>query len=281
MKTYIKIKLVLIALIFASCTDVVDVNVPEAEPRLVIEASLDWEKGTAGNEQTIKLSLSSPYFTNTVNPIVTGASVVVTNDNDGTEFIFEDQNNGNYTTTNFVPVVNQSYTLQVVYLNETYIAHETLMAVSDIDEISQSREGGFDKDLLEVNIYYNDPIDEENFYLIRYIEEGDILPYIEDASDEFTNGNRMTDFFEKENDEDINQKEFESGDIVYINLFGISEQYHNFIRLLINQYDSVGNPFDSTPVTLKGNCQNINNPSNYAFGYFRLTQVVKASYTFQ
>ncbi len=38
--------------------------------------------------------------------------------------------------------------------------------------------------------------------------------------------------------------------------------------------------FDTTPVAVKGNCLNETNSDNYAFGYFRLTEVVKASYTF-
>ena len=51
MKNYIKGLLILTGIVFASCEDVIDVDVNNAEPRLVIEASLDWEKGTAGNGQ--------------------------------------------------------------------------------------------------------------------------------------------------------------------------------------------------------------------------------------
>ena len=281
MKTYFKSIIAIVTIIFTSCTDVVDVEVPTAAPRLVIEASIDWEKGTLGNEQTIKLSESTPYFDSTTTSIVIGASVKITNDSDNTEFIFADQNNGEYTNTNFIPVLNQSYTLEVVYENETYIAKETLTSVVDIAEITQSREGGFNSDALEVNVYFNDPPDEENFYLFRFQEEGDLLPELEDYSDEFTNGNLVTNFYEKEDDEDINQEEFEAGDVVYINLYGISEQYYNYMSLLLEQYYSVGDPFSTTPVALRGNCVNTTNPDNYGLGYFRLTEVVKTSYTFE
>ena len=91
----------------------------------------------------------------------------------------------------------------------------------------------------------------------------------------------MTIFFEKGEDEDINQEEFIPGDVVDIRMYGVSETYYNYIRLLIEQYDSVGDPFSSTPAALRGNCTNTTNVDNYAFGYFRLTQVAKASYTFQ
>ena len=46
---------VLIAILFNSCEDVVSVNLNTAPPKLVIEASINWLRGTAGNEQKIKL----------------------------------------------------------------------------------------------------------------------------------------------------------------------------------------------------------------------------------
>ena len=76
-------------------------------------------------------------------------------------------------------------------------------------------------------------------------------------------------------------EEFKVGDIVHFELYGISEQYFNYIKILIDQSVSSGDPFSTTPAPLRGNCINLTTPDNYAFGYFRLSQVVKASYTFQ
>ena len=143
MKKYIRNILIITAILYTSCTDVIDVDVPTAAPRLVIEASIDWEKGTTGNEQTIKLSSSTPFFDTTSNNSVIDASVKVTNNLTNQEFIFANQYNGEYITSNFIPVLNQSYTLEVIYNNETYLAEETLISVVDIDEITQSREGCF------------------------------------------------------------------------------------------------------------------------------------------
>src|SRR5690606_2674190 len=161
MKTYIKFLCLFVCIVFTSCEDVIDVNLSEGKTRLVIEASLDWEKGTSGNQQLIKLSTSSPFFQTNENNEVTGASVKVTNNNTGTEYMFTDENNGTYTISNFVPIIGHTYTLEVVYDGETYTGNETLTAVPSINGITQSVEGGFDSDLLEVNIYYNDPADEE------------------------------------------------------------------------------------------------------------------------
>ncbi len=274
-------KILSIVLICASCTDVVDVDVPEAPPRLVVEASIDWEKNTLGNQQSILLSTSTPYFDNLSNNSVTDASVKITNNTSNEEFEFTHQGNGIYGTSSFVPVLNQSYTLEINYQGETYIAEETMTPVVDIDEISQAREGGFDDEALEVDIYFNDPGNEENFYLFRFEEEGDLLPELLAIPDEFTDGNRMKVFFEKEEDEDIGQEEFEPGDIAFIEFYGISKQYFNYIDLLIEQYENAENPFGTVPATLKGNCVNPSNPENYAFGYFRLNEVNRVTYVFQ
>ncbi|PIA77744.1 hypothetical protein BFR04_09940 [Gaetbulibacter sp. 4G1] len=278
---YIKQIAIIACLILASCEDVIDVTVPTAAPRLVVEASIDWEKGTVGNNQTIKLHTSTPYFDTTTNNIVTGATVKVTNTNSGAEFTFTDQNNGTYTTSSFIPVVNDTYTLEIVYNGENYQASETLKSVSDINRITQSLEGGFDDEVLDVTIFWDDPADEENYYLVRVLEVGDMFPFLEEISDEFINGNEIDDFFEKDDDADDPTEEFNPGDTVDISLFGISERYHNYMQLLIEQYDSGGDPFSSVAAEIRGNCINTTTPDNYAFGYFRLTQVVKESYTFQ
>ncbi len=278
---YIKQIAIIACLILASCEDVIDVTVPTAAPRLVVEASIDWEKGTIGNNQTIKLHTSTPYFDTTTNNIVTGATVKVTNTNSGAEFTFADQNNGTYTTSSFIPVVNDTYTLEIVYNGENYQASETLKSVSDINRITQSLEGGFDDEVLDVTIFWDDPADEENYYLVRVLEVGDMFPFLEEISDEFINGNEIDDFFEKDDDADDPTEEFNPGDTVDISLFGISERYHNYMQLLIEQYDSGGDPFSSVAAEIRGNCINTTTPDNYAFGYFRLTQVVKESYTFQ
>lgn len=281
MKNTILVVLSIIAITLTSCTDVIDVEVQNAPPRLTIEASLDWEKGTAGNEQIIKLSTSTPYFFDkNTNTAVTGASVKVTNDSNGQEFVFVDQNNGVYTTSSFIPILNQAYTLEVAHLGETYTATETLIPVVDITSITQSTEKGFSDTDLEVNINFTDPEDEKNYYFFKYKAQGDLLPFLETAKDEFVNGNDINWWFEKEDDDSNNIKAFLPGDIVDIAFYGISERYYNYIRLLIEQSEGVG-LFSPIPVALRGNCINLNNPEGYAYGYFRLTQVVRESYTFE
>ena len=223
MKKYIRFILLTTIIACSSCTDVVEVNVPEAAPRLVVEASIDWDKGTTGNEQTIKLSSSTPFFDENTNQIVTGASVKITNDSNNEEFIFADENNGEYVSTNFVPIINQAYTLEIIYNNETYIAKETMKAVSDFENVFQE----IDNDDIVINVEFNDPGDQENYYLTKFKDRNETLP-----------------------------------------------------ELFYDTDECEGGPLSTTPAPIKGNCSNITTPENYAFGYFRLSQMVQTSFMY-
>lgn len=279
MKTLKKIILAIIIIAFASCEDVVDVEVQEGPKRLVVEASLDWEKGTEGNIQTIRLRESTPFFNTDTDTGVIGASVVVTNNGSGNSYIFTDQGNGEYQTTDFEPVLEQTYSLRIEYNGEVYTATETMTPVTDITRVFQDREDGFDDQVLEVHVVFTDPEEEGNNYLLKFQREGDLLPDLEEGEDEFVNGNEIDWWYEIEKDEDTHTEPFKPGDVVNIEMYGISRAYYDYIKILISQLGGVG-LFESTPVAVKGNCINTTNPDNYAFGYFRLTQVVKTSYTF-
>jgi len=278
MKRIFKHLVLFISLVLSSCTDVIEVEVPFSGSRLVIEASLDHEKGSLGNSQTIKLSESIPYFDTTSSSIVTGAVVRVINDSNGEVVEFIDQNNGNYTTSIFRPSPNRTYTLEVVYNGETYIAKETLKPVVDIKEVNRSTQNGFDKNAIEVNIYFDDPFEVENYYLVSFQAQDDLFPALLDVSDEFTNGNEITVFYEKIENDRTGETELQPGDIVDIKLYGISKTYFNYIRLLIEQSATSGDPFSTVPAPLRGNCTNQDNPDNFAYGYFRLTEVDRISY---
>lgn len=269
--------LILFLILFTACTDVVDVEVQNGPERLVVEASLDWEKGTSGSVQTIRLQKSTPFFDENNVTDATGATVVVTNESTGETYGFIDQNNGQYLTNGFEPVLGQSYSLRIEYNGEVFTATETMTPVTEITDVFQDRADGFDEELLEVHIVFTDPAAEGNNYLFKFQRQGDLLPDLEAAEDEFVNGNEIDWWYEIEDEEDV--PPFEAGDVVDIEMYGISGAYYDYIKILIAQLGGVG-IFDTTPVAVKGNVINETSPDNYAFGYFRLTEVDRTSYTF-
>ncbi|WP_299159248.1 DUF4249 domain-containing protein [uncultured Tenacibaculum sp.] len=259
-------------LLLISCTEKIDIAVPNGGARLVIDASIGWVKGTTGKNQIIKLSTSTAYFDANPNTPATGAKVKVIKENDGTEFVFLDQGNGSYIATNFIPELNQTYVLEIVYNSKTYSATETLIPVVDITKVEQTISMEANEENVKVTIYFNDPANEANYYLGEFVPSFNPSLNLQPLEDRFTNGNQN--FMEFED------KDLITGSTLVISLYGVSKQYYNFINLLLRQSDSGGgSPFQTTPVQLKGNCKNLADPNEEVLGYFRLGQVVRTTYT--
>lgn len=262
--------IVLILISFFSCEDVIDVDVPTSEPRLVIDASINWIKGTTGNEQSIKLTLTAPFFDEEVPP-ANNAQVYITDENSNIFNFIEDGNSGIYLNSSFIPIINTEYRLTIVYKNETYTGTETLLAVPDIEFVEQNLEGGITGEETEIKAFFTDPINEENYYFFEFIPNIPVIKTLDTFKDEFVNGNLIFGFYVEE---DLNP-----GDSVTIRNHGVSERFYEFMYVLLQQTGDSGGPFETQPATVRGNCMNITNSSNYPLGYFRLSEVSEVIYT--
>lgn len=271
---YKQLSIVLLTtLCLISCTENINVAVPNGGNRLIVEASMDWKKGTTGQNQRIKLSTSKAYFDTSPNTPVIEASVKVTKNDTGTEFIFQDQGNGIYTTTNFVPELNKSYSLQIIHNGKTYAATETMTPVVDISNVEQTISSNSNNSNTQVTIYFDDPANESNYYLGEFITPIEPLASWDPLSDNFTNGNQNSMEYENES--------FVVGTTINVNLYGISKRYYNYFNLLLTQSEGAGSVFQTTPVRLKGNCKNIADPNEEVLGYFKLSEVATTSYVIQ
>lgn len=251
-----------------SCEDVIDVDLNTEAPRLVIEASINWQKGTTGNFQSVKLSLTAPFFGENVPP-ANGAEVLIADSSDNVYIFNEVGNNGIYVNNDFAPSIDETYQLTIIYEGETYAATETLQSVVPIDFVEQNNDGGFSGDDVEIKVFYTDPIDQENFYLFEF--ETIYGTFIEVYKDEFTNGNQIFGFFAEE--------KLEPEDEVTIRIHGTSERFYNFMFILLQQIsEEGGGPFETQPATVRGNIVNQTNPDHYPFGYFRLSEVDEIVY---
>jgi hypothetical protein len=102
MKIYQLTLVVLITLFLSSCEDVIQVDLDTATPRLVIEASIQWQKGTTGNDQKVKLTTTTGFYSQTI-PTVSGATVFITNSSNVVFDFIETPNSGEYLCSSFVP----------------------------------------------------------------------------------------------------------------------------------------------------------------------------------
>ena len=154
MKLLQKIIILSTLLFVTGCEKAINVPLKTASPRLVIDASIDWIKNTAGKEQKIVLSTSTGYYSSEF-PSVSGAVITVTNALNTVFTFVETPGTGEYVCHNFLPVIGQAYTLKVVLNGETYTASETFTPVPKIeDTIDQNDKGGEMGDEIEVTFSY-------------------------------------------------------------------------------------------------------------------------------
>jgi hypothetical protein len=255
-----------------SCEEVVHVDLDTAPAKLVIDASINWEKGTIGNQQTIKLTTTTGYYSNVI-PTVSGAIVFVTNSSNTVfDFLEEVPNTGQYICNNFNPVIGETYVLTVNYAGQTYTASEKMIPVPEIASVAQRDDAGFSGEDIEVKFFFQDNGSENNSYLTKYITPVNAFPQFEAIDDRFEQGNQMFGIYSHE--------DLEVGDTIDFTLYGISTQYFNYMDLLIG-ISNGGGIFSTPPATLRGNIVNQTNEDNYCLGYFRLCEEVKMQYVVQ
>jgi hypothetical protein len=256
--------LILITFLFISCEKVIDVNLETAAPRLVIEASINWVNGTVGNEQKVKLSTTTDYFSNTIPP-VTDALVFITNSSNQQFDFVQDTEPGIFKCTNFIPVLDETYTLTVIYKNEIYISTEKLLNTPVVKRVEQKDDGGILGDAIEVKFVFDDIPNKTNHYFLRIDDPYKVIPEYGVLEDRFFENNEMFGLYFSE--------DLKTGDTIKFTNNGITLNYYNYMNILISQAGG-GNagPFSTPTSTIRGNIVNQTNFNNFALGYFRLSK---------
>lgn len=258
------------SILFYSCEDVIEVDVKPGDNRLVIDAEILWNTENSGNTQHIYVSRLTNYY-ETKTTKVSHAEVQISNTTGEVFNFIETEEAGTYQCNDFIPKLGESYQLEVLVDQEVYTASETLVSTPEIIRIEQGAKGGLAEDQYEVIFYFNDPIEEENYYLEDFQTDFLIYPEYGISKDEFFNGNEI--------DFSFSNEDLEVGNTVNTRFRGISEQFYHYMSLILESYGA--NPFGTPPANIRGNIINKTNEDNYALGYFRLSQVREFSYTIE
>jgi hypothetical protein len=119
---------------FTACEKVINVDLKNAEPRIVVEGVLD----NGGNPATVRITKSVSFSNTTSAPTVSGASVKIS-DNVGNNFILTETTPGVYTNNTLVGQIGKTYTLTVQNAGITYTGKSTIPRQAPIDTIYQER----------------------------------------------------------------------------------------------------------------------------------------------
>ena len=292
MKKYILNTLIALgALSLSSCEDVIDLaGITNVSSMLVVDGNVT----DVSTEQTITLTQSQDYFTNTPAKPVLGATVTVT-DNDGNIFTFTDlKGDGKYvwTPTTAIPKIGQvgkTYTLKITANGETYQAVSALKRVPTIDSIAyeygddrlnqRDDDKGYPKVGYDAQFYARDFTGIGDCYRIIAYKNGKVLEVSNtvaiayDAAIQKSNGAADGLVFSLPVRSTISPQLYSEGDTIKVELRSITEGHFDFwtqARLEVNN----GGLFSRPSANIPTNVNNVNAASSKkAIGWFGTSAV--------
>ena len=248
-KTWI---LFFLILLFTGCEKVIEVDLNDANPAIVIEANIT----NSAKLVEVKISKTASYFgTDSIN-MVSNAVVTIETEAGKKVTLFEVKK-GIYRTWNLYPMPGRTYKITVEAEGKTYSAESVLNYSVEIDSLTQEYNDGFGflKKGYNVNLYFHDPEEAKNYYRLKIYVNGKL-----DQNDAdyiiFDDQNMNGQYIELK----IRRKIFDVGDSVTYELISLDEgayEYFNSLQELVNV--NPGSAAPSNPVS---------NFSNGALGYF-------------
>jgi hypothetical protein len=157
-----------LGLIHLSCTKVVDINLNDAAPRIIIEGGLSDNPASC----SIKISKTVNFDQPNDFPAVTGALVTIAEES-GEKTILIETSAGLYKADFYRGIPGKTYTVTVTTGGKTYSASSAMAYPIEIDSLRSERISwenfGKTETFNYVIIQYQDPKWQDNYY--RYIEK--------------------------------------------------------------------------------------------------------------
>jgi hypothetical protein len=290
----------LIALLLASCEEVVDVDLPETESKLVVDGLLRVDKSQEFIDVRIGLKESTTFFEE--NSPVQAESVRITYGVPSGGGLFETLSYSNLTEEEpgsgiYVPDPNFSsdqrirtsaaepgtvFILEIRYQDKYYFAQTEYIQTVPIDNLRQG-DGVFfgDEEQTEVIVTFTDNGEQDNFYVFDFM-----FGEFQVVEDEFFQGQQFE--FSFFYDDKTNP-----GDEITVSILGATEEYYNYMDLILEQSGNAGGPFQTPVATVRGNVfdvtgldnitilDNVERPNDYALGYFGVVQEYSRTITIE
>lgn len=246
----------MISFIWISCESEIDVQLPDYDPKLVIDGYIE-----QGKFARVALTESASYFEDIDEDKLKRASVVTAKvtvtDGENTDILTLRKNvNGFppliYEGTDVRGEVGKTYRLTIENKGQTYSAQTTILPPPTFDSLwTEHVEGEEGQYVLKGR--FTDNEDEENYYRIftrRKNKDNKYIPlYLLALGDKFFDGKTLNlDILRgAENYADIdNDLYFESGDTVLVRFCSMDKTHFDFWRTIEREVYATGNPFSSS-----------------------------------
>lgn len=241
-----------LVMVVAACKKVINVDLNNADPHVVIEGEIT---NTQGPYQ-VKITNTVNFSSGNTYPPVSGATVTITDSTVKRTFTLNETSPGIYTTNQLTGIPKHIYRLSVQSGGKEYVATSTMPGTVALDSVTFAENTSFngDKDINAV-VNFRDPTGLGNYYQFTEVLNGRLIPNI------FVFEDRLSDarYIEQPlyNDSTYLQK----GDTLVLTMSCIDKNIYNYFFTLINVTGN--NNFQSaTPANP------VTNFSNGALGYF-------------
>lgn len=190
---------------YSSCVDIIDLELESSEPHPMIEAYIDYN-----NFAAVSVTMSAAY-NDVIDYSQVEATVTLYNGRGDSEVLQLNDSLGFYQGAKFYGLPNEVYNLSVQIDTSLFEVESSISSPIAIDSIQceynedlsqffqASQEEETDEvtydSLYDVNVFYTDILDEDNFYLLRLAQNGVIKIDYNLANDRDVDGESMRSMF--------------------------------------------------------------------------------------
>lgn len=287
--------LLLLSILLFSCEDVVEVDLPNTDSRIVVDAIIRVDESQEFVPVEVKVTRTSGFFDDVL-PVSDIESIFIQYgvENEFGELVEAAYSNlteletgsgvyvpdPNFTTdqrirTEFIGP-ETTFWLFIDYEDRLYASKTDYAPSVPITALEQGTETLFE-DETEVIISYTDDPDRVNFYVFDY-GFGNFFA----SEDTFYQGQPFSfSYFYDEN--------LEVGEEITVSILGSDLRFYNYMNLLLQQSDGNQGIFDTPVATVRGNIfdvtgidnlnqfDNVEQPDNFPLGYFSISEVYSES----
>lgn len=280
------------------CEDVIEVELPTTEPRLIVEALLRVDVNEEFIPVEVKVSTTNNFFEEI--PITSLESIIIIYEeyedgaiintgfsslaelNPGTGIYYP---NPNFSTEQRIStsVIDRNYLFNLIIEHEgrKYIAQTKYVPSTPITNLSIGPGRSSNNDETETVIGFKDNPEEDNYYVFDF-DFGEYLV----SDDEFYQGQQFEFSY-------FYDQIFEPGTTLNVSILGADKTFHNYMDQLIEQTDDSQGPFQTPKGTVRGNVfditeldnrdvfDNTGEPNVFPLGYFAIVQEYKGQIVIQ
>ena len=262
---------------FSSCEDVVEIDIPSEDPRLIIDAIIKVDTSLLFQTARVKVSLTDSFFgevavTGLKQITITNLEIEGTFANPSTAILLE------VAPGIYEKGVSKSFLtegeliFQVDHEDQLYLARTQFVPAVPIDNLVQGKGTNLDGGQTEIITTITDNPNRDDFYLFDFDFSEFFL-----SKDEFYQGEQFQFSY-------LYDKVLEPGQEVDISILGIDRAFFNYMKLLLGQSDDDLELFQTPVATIRGNIinvtdidnidhfDNVDQTNNFALGYFAVVQ---------